>query len=232
MDTQIRWEEAQHAESEYWAYLTALDDGIDRVLADNNKIARRIREWLPNVPGSVLEIGVGGLGVGVLGYLSEVPERVGVDPLPPPPLTCSDAMRDRVESLRKGIRLVSAPGELTPLPQAHFGLAICCNVLDHVRSPQGVISEVKRLLSPGGYFYLDVDVFSLAGLAKWHLWTKHSHRNEILVRAHPHRFREANLLDNLDQAGFQIVKRNKVKLHQSIFGRSWDCQLMAQKSGG
>jgi SAM-dependent methyltransferase len=229
MTTQQRWEGAQQAESEYWNFLAAADVEIERVLGENAKIAERLRSWLPELPSSVAEIGVGGLGVGVLGYLPEVAERVGVDPLPPPPLTCSDAMRERVELLRKGVRLVTAPGELTPLPQGHFGLAICCNVLDHVRSPQQVVSEVKRFLKPGGYFYLDVDVFSFAGLAKWHLWTKHTHRNEILVRAHPHRFLQRDLSKYLNHAGFRTLRQNNVSFHQSYFGRSWDCQLLAQK---
>jgi ubiquinone/menaquinone biosynthesis C-methylase UbiE len=229
MGTHARWQEAQHAESEYWTFLAAQEAEIERVLGVNDKIARRLREWIPSLPASVLEIGVGGLGVGVIGYLPEIPERIGLDPLPPPALQCSPRMQARIEALRRGVRLLTAPGEKTSFADGQFGLVVCCNVLDHVRDPQAVVNEVHRVLSPGGYFYLDVDVFSLAGLAKWYFWTKHTHSQEILVRAHPHRFREHTLLNYLDQGGFGILKKNDVSLSTSLLGHSWDCRFLAQK---
>jgi hypothetical protein len=54
--------------------------------------------------------------------------------------------------------------------------------------------------------FLRVDTFSYFGLAKWHLWTKHRHANEILVRAHPYRFLERHVLGLCRASGFEVVR--------------------------
>jgi len=229
MDTVKRWQSAQHAEGEYWNRLTALDEGIRGVLEENREVAARMEAWLPAIPDALLEIGVGGLGVGTLGFLQESPLRIGVDPLPPPPLTCGDSLRSTITALRRSVRLVTAQGERTPFRDVSFDLVICSNVLDHVRDPQAVVAEARRVLRPGGYFYLVVDVFSLAGLVKWHLWTRWRRKKEILVRAHPYRFREKELLRYLAHAGLRLVRKNEVPLVKRLLGRSWDCTILAQK---
>ena len=229
MSTSERWQFAQRAESEYWSYLAAQDEVIRGVLEENREVAARVTAWLPALPDALLEIGVGGLGVGTLGFLRKAPVRIGADPLPPPPLACGEALRGTINSLRESVCLVTAQGERTPFPDASFGLVLCSNVLDHVCNPQAVIAEACRVLRPGGHFYLEVDVFSLAGLAKWHLWTRHRRKKEILVRAHPYRFRETELQRYLENAGLRLVKRNEVSRATRLFGRSWVFTLLAQK---
>lgn len=46
-------------------------------------------------------------------------------------------------------------GEELPFPDACFGVACCCDVLEHVNDPGRVISEVARVLKPGGLFLFD-----------------------------------------------------------------------------
>ena len=41
------------------------------------------------------------------------------------------------------------------------------NLLDHVHDPAIVVDEVRRGWRPAGYFYLFVDVFSVAGPLQW-----------------------------------------------------------------
>ncbi|MBZ5527155.1 MAG: class I SAM-dependent methyltransferase [Acidobacteriia bacterium] len=229
MSNSKQWQHAQQAEGEYWSGLTAQEEGIRHVLQENREVAARISAWLPVLPNATLEIGVGGLGIGALGFLKQTSLRVGMDPLPPPPLICGDSLRAVVLSLRKSVHLVTAQGERLPFPDGSFGLVLCSNVLDHVCNPQSVVAEAYRVLQPGGYFYLAVDVFSFAGLVKWYLWTRWRRKKEILVRAHPYRFREPELLYYLCSAGFRLINKNEVSLAKRLCGRSWDCLTLAQK---
>lgn len=42
------------------------------------------------------------------------------------------------------------------LADAHFALAICCSVLEHVRRPWEMAANITRLLRPGGALYVAV----------------------------------------------------------------------------
>lgn len=44
----------------------------------------------------------------------------------------------------------------SPLPDAHFALAICCSVLEHVRQPWRFATNLSRVVRPGGRLYLSV----------------------------------------------------------------------------
>jgi ubiquinone/menaquinone biosynthesis C-methylase UbiE len=227
--TYERWQQAQHAEGEFWWGLARSEADIRRVLEDNRQVAEQVEAWLPVQSQRALEIGVGGLGVGTLGFLKKIPVRVGIDPLPLSELSCSETLRGVVGDLRAPIQFRLSPGERTPFPDASFDLVLCCNVLDHVHDPAIVLNEVCRVLRPSGYFYLFVDVFSLAGLVKWKAWTQRKRKDEILVRAHPHRFRENKLHDLLQHAGLRIVRENSRSVWEKLFAHSMRLAILAQK---
>jgi 2-polyprenyl-6-hydroxyphenyl methylase/3-demethylubiquinone-9 3-methyltransferase len=46
-------------------------------------------------------------------------------------------------------------GEELPFPDAAFGVACCCDVLEHVSDLDRVISETARVLRPGGLYLFD-----------------------------------------------------------------------------
>lgn len=229
MSTQERWKEAQEAEGEFWNGLTKHEDAMRGILDDNRLIAAQVEAWLPALPKKALEIGVGGLGVGTLGFLRKIPMRVGIDPLPLQALSCSETMRTIIEELRKPVEFQISAGERTPFPDSSFDLVLCCNVLDHVQDPAAVLREVSRVLQPGGYFYLAVDVFSPAGLAKWKFWTRHRHSTEILVRAHPHRFLYGGLTRLISHAGLHVMRWEKRSSFEKLFGRSRRLATLSQK---
>jgi SAM-dependent methyltransferase len=52
-----------------------------------------------------------------------------------------------------GIKYVS-PAEALEAPDCSYDLVLCTQVLEHVRHPQTVLSEIARVLTPGGHLFL------------------------------------------------------------------------------
>ena len=49
---------------------------------------------------------------------------------------------------------VVAHGEHLPFPSDHFDLAICTQVLEYIAQPAQLLSEIRRVLKPGGFLFL------------------------------------------------------------------------------
>lgn len=114
------------------------------------------REVLARRPGTgaaglrMLDIGCGG------GFLAEEFAALGcrVTGIDPSPVSIETA---RAHAARRGLGIdyrVGA-GEELPVPDAAFGAACCCDVLEHVADVDRVISETARVLEPGGLFLFD-----------------------------------------------------------------------------
>ena len=177
-----RWEEAQETEVVYWADLARHDFEVLRVLADNSAKASLLQPYLkPNVRIG-LEVGSGPFGLGVIGYVAEIPFRIAMDPLPPTRMDTSDPLRRYIDIHRKPLGYIVGCGEEIPVRSESLDLVTCCNVIDHTSNPDLILDEVHRILKPGGQFFLDVHTFSVLGLIKWHLWTKFRHKDEFLVK--------------------------------------------------
>jgi 2-polyprenyl-6-hydroxyphenyl methylase/3-demethylubiquinone-9 3-methyltransferase len=98
----------------------------------------------------VLDIGCGG------GFLAEEFAALGcrVTGVDPSPVSIGAA---RAHAAGRGLRIdyrVGA-GEELPAPDAAFGVACCCDVLEHVSDVDRVISETARVLEPGGLYLFD-----------------------------------------------------------------------------
>lgn len=220
MHSTSKWQEAQRAEYECWTGFATDEKLISQTLADNEELASRLRTMLATKLRTTIELGIGSLGVGVIGFLPELPLRVGLDPLEPLTLGCGVGLRQRVQKLRESVHYLNGTAERIPLKDESVDLTVCCNALDHVRDANAVLMEIRRIVRPGGALFLEVDTFSIAGLLKWHLWTKRRHAREILVRAHPYRFREADVLSLLRNTGFEVELKDGHSRLSGIFGRS------------
>jgi 2-polyprenyl-6-hydroxyphenyl methylase / 3-demethylubiquinone-9 3-methyltransferase len=98
----------------------------------------------------VLDIGCGG------GFLAEEFAALGcrVTGVDPSPVSIDAA---RAHAAGRGLRIdyrVGA-GEELPVPDTAFGVACCCDVLEHVSDVDRVISETARVLEPGGLYLFD-----------------------------------------------------------------------------
>jgi ubiquinone/menaquinone biosynthesis C-methylase UbiE len=91
---------------------------------------------------------------------------------------------------------VEARGEKIPLPSGFADLVIIENALDHVSDPAAVLTEIRRLLRPGGLLWLLVDLSTYSD------------------HMHPHPFDEARVRRLLNEGGFQVVT-DRVSDHKS-----------------
>jgi 2-polyprenyl-6-hydroxyphenyl methylase / 3-demethylubiquinone-9 3-methyltransferase len=99
---------------------------------------------------SLLDVGCGG------GLLAEEFARAGfeVAGIDPAPETIATA---RAHAATSGLHIEyqTGSGEQLPFADASFDLVACCDVLEHVDDVNRVISEIARVMKPGGLFLYD-----------------------------------------------------------------------------
>lgn len=97
---------------------------------------------------------------------------------------------------------LASAAERMPLPGDSFDIMVAENCLDHVDDPGAVVAEVKRVLAPGGHFWLLVDLM------------------EYRDHMHPNPFSERSLVALLTRHGFEIVRHrvNDHKSHPNAYG--------------
>ncbi|GHH96120.1 bifunctional 2-polyprenyl-6-hydroxyphenol methylase/3-demethylubiquinol 3-O-methyltransferase UbiG [Streptomyces capillispiralis] len=98
----------------------------------------------------VLDVGCGG------GYTCEFLHQRGarVSGLDPSPRLVEAAAR-HAKDTGKDIDYTVGKSESLPYPDASFDVVTCVDVLEHVESPGLAVSEIHRVLKPGGVFLYD-----------------------------------------------------------------------------
>jgi SAM-dependent methyltransferase len=122
------------------AGLRALDGVFDRTLG------RQKRRLFAQLPDDVVELGS---GVGAnMRYLRAGTRLTAIEPNP----AMHDSLRKAAATAGVELTLVPSGAEDIPLPDASTDAVICTLVLCTVADPDAVLSEVHRLLRPGGRF--------------------------------------------------------------------------------
>jgi SAM-dependent methyltransferase len=107
------------------------------------------RELLAGTSGRVIELGAG-TGVNLDLYPAAVEELVLVEPDP----HMAKRLRARLSASPRAATVVEAPAERLPLPDASFDLAVATLVLCTIPDPAAALTELRRLLVPGGRLLL------------------------------------------------------------------------------
>ncbi len=117
----------------------------------------------------VLEVGCGG------GIMSEEVARMGfattgIDPSP----NSLKIAKKHADSIGLSIDYQKGTGENIPFPDQYFEAVVCCDVLEHVQDLPKVISEIARVLKPGGLFFFDTlnrtFLSKLVAIKIWQEW--------------------------------------------------------------
>lgn len=99
---------------------------------------------------AALDVGSGG------GFLTEEIARLGFDTTGVDPSAESiRAAASHAHENGLNIRYLTGVGESLPFEDRSFGVVFCCDVLEHVRDLPKVVSEISRVLKPGGVFCYD-----------------------------------------------------------------------------
>lgn len=141
--------------------LSIYDDVAARWWSDEVRWVRTLRNLVPARLNwfsrhidwhgkSVLDLGCAG------GFMSEAltnsGSRVtGIDPA----AKAIGAARSRARQQGQDIRYDVGVGETLPYDNASFDAVVCVDVLEHVNDVEAVLSEVARVLKPGGIFFYD-----------------------------------------------------------------------------
>jgi 2-polyprenyl-6-hydroxyphenyl methylase / 3-demethylubiquinone-9 3-methyltransferase len=90
------------------------------------------------------------------------------------------------------INYLEGKGEALPFPDRMFDIVFCCDVLEHVRDLPKVISEISRVLKPGGIFIYDtfnrsflswlVAIKVLQDWKRWAIMPPHLHEWEMFIK--------------------------------------------------
>jgi SAM-dependent methyltransferase len=229
MVTLERWREAQATEPDFYAGMALEVDATLDILYHNSLKARDLSGHLKETPRVSVEIGPGPYGVGISGYLTNIPVRICVEPDPRLKMDASAPLGRLIEEWRKAVHYVVGVGESIPVATASADLVICCNVIDHAYDADKFLAEIARILKPGGLFFFDVDTFSLLGLVKWNLWTKHRHKDELLVIAHTYRMFEPDVVRRLKAAGLTVLSKRGHTLLSMCVGHARNAKFLLRK---
>ncbi len=106
-------------------------------------------------------------------------------------------------------------GNEFPFPNHSFDHVLTFQVLEHVRNPSHFISEICRVLKPGGKLLLSVPF----------VWEEHEAPNDHT------RFTSYGLRELLEKNGLQVIRQRKLSCGMTAFAQSITGTLTTTMSG-
>ena len=146
-----------------WGRAFALGYDFFFARAERGGLRELRRRALADARGRTLEIGAG-TGLNHDLYPSAVSELVLTEPFEP----MARQLREKASRLSIPAEVVEAPAEALPFPDDSFDTVALTLVLCTVPEPDRALSEIARVLKPGGRFlFLEHVRADEPGLARW-----------------------------------------------------------------
>ncbi|GAA3646156.1 class I SAM-dependent methyltransferase [Lentzea roselyniae] len=160
------------------------------------------REWVcPQATGDVLEVAVG-TGLNLPHYPANV-RLTGLDLSP----AMLDIARTRAAELGREIELCEGDAQALPFPDASFDTVVCTLGLCGVPDERGAITEMQRVLKPGGKLLLLDHVGSHHRIVHF----VQSLLEKFTVRMMGD-YQTRRPLPLVEQAGFVVQRQERLKL--------------------
>lgn len=146
---------ARRALERQLAYIRAKTERLNRkadtMVPELTERSRALRQRLDAVRPLGSDVRLLEVGSGVTGHVFffGADDAIGVDPL-------ADDFRPHFP-WHANVRTVAVGGEALPFADASFDLVISDNVVDHAEDPARIVSEMVRVLAPGGLLYFTVN---------------------------------------------------------------------------
>ena len=206
-----------------------LTGGIPKAVTDYDypKVKGRLLQWLEVLPheSHILDVGCG------TGYfIFEMNERYSTQHFF---FFGLDGSKSRIKLLNKRITQeetsnvlgLIANGIYLPFGDNSMDAVVCTEVLEHVPTPQKLISETKRVLKPGGYFFISTP--SAFAMNFWEFIRKTTRFESFMKQAdkklqpYDNPLYTSALKKLLCQEGFDIIhfERNVLIPPQGVFRR-------------
>lgn len=173
----------------------------------NGKVDAIINLIVNIKPGTILDVGSASGW-----FLSEIKKRI-------PAASCTgiDVYAPAIEYAKKHYPDISfkvADAHKLPIKTSSFDLVLCTEVLEHVVAPEEVVSEIERVLKPGGVAVIEMDSGNILFRLVWYWWT--NLRNGVWKDSHIHVFNAAILEDMLKKSNMEIVCRKYFNLSMGV----------------
>ena len=122
---------------------------IAGMMRSSQQVRAKIETFQPIKPDArVIEVGSGAHG---LIFYFGAKQGIGVDPL-------AVSYGRLFPRWQRCAQTIAAVGESLPFAGQSFDLVLCDNVVDHAESPRKIVSELARILVPGGLLYFTVNI--------------------------------------------------------------------------
>jgi SAM-dependent methyltransferase len=181
-----RWRVAQAKEDAFWKRGGVFEAEMNRVLSRYAPVIADISRGL--APGAaVLDVGCGPTCVG---RLCEAGTKTYLDPL------MDSFLQVCPEKLPVGEK-IQATAESIPKEDRSFDVVLCINALDHMIEPSRALSEMRRVLKPGGLFVLGI--FLHPGPIAWGRRLIERFLPSLREDAHPYSYTRASMRSLLNR---------------------------------
>ncbi len=118
----------------------------------------------------------------------------------------------------------SATDRAADLPAGHFDCVIFNDVLEHLAWPEHILSDLQRVLGPGGVVVASIpnvrqffNVWDLAVRGDWEY-----HDEGIRDRTHLRGFTRASMRGLFERAGYRLLRQEGIILTRSWRFRLWN----------